>query len=160
MTKRKKKRPAKKQTPSSTMRHLRDKTKRQARAMGSKFTMVETELKMSDVLTDFIAPYQDAVETKHQFESLIGLAAFAWNAAILPPDKQEETVQQIIQTMPVEAQAEGRELFMALLERKQRHFAHIKRFIINYEVTDLGDDWHLAVASSVSPEEIEQSRQP
>ncbi|MCB8921026.1 MAG: hypothetical protein H6662_05525 [Ardenticatenaceae bacterium] len=62
--------------------------------------------------------------------------------------------------MPVEAQAEGRELFMALLERKQRHFAHIKRFIINYEVTDLGDDWHLAVASSVSPEEIEQSRQP
>jgi hypothetical protein len=158
MTKRRKKRPAKKQTPSSAMRRLRKKAKRQAHEMGSKFTMIETELKMSDVLTDFIAPYQDAVETKRQFESLIGLAAFAWNAAILPPEKQEEAAQQIVQAMPVESQAEGQELFMALLKRKQRHFAHIKRFIINYEVTDLGNDWHLAVTSSVTPEEIEQNR--
>lgn len=157
MSKRKKRRRAKKHTPGSAMRRLKRNTERQVHEMGDKIKFVDTELKMSAVLIDFMEPYRDEVETLQQYKSLVGIAAFAWNAALLPPDKQVEAAQQVVETMSVEIQAAGQDLFIELLERKQRHFAHFKRMIVHYEVTETRDDWHLAVASTLTPEEIKQS---
>jgi len=39
-----------------------------------------------------------------------------------------------------------------LIRRKQTYFADINRYIIDYQVTDLGDSYHLAVVSSMPDE--------
>lgn len=153
MIKRRKRRGEKKRTISSAMHRLEKDTRRQ---VGNKAKFVETELKMSEVLVDFMSPYLDEIETLHQYESLVGIAAFAWNAALMPPELHAETLQRITQTVPKSVRAGIKTLFMELLERKQRHFAHIKRFIVNYQITDLGDDWHLSVAFALAPDEVEE----
>lgn len=156
MTKRRKRRNEKKRTIDSAMRRLKNNTRRQAHQMGDKVKFIETELKMSEVLIDFMSPYLDEVETLHQYKSLVGIAAFAWNAAMMSSEMHAEVLQKITQTVSRSARAGIETLFMELLERKQRHFSHIERFIINYQVTDLGDDWHLSVAFALTPDEIQE----
>ncbi|MDW8327754.1 MAG: hypothetical protein RMK99_14415 [Anaerolineales bacterium] len=41
-----------------------------------------------------------------------------------------------------------------MIERKQRLFPHIKRFVIDFTVTDEGKHFRLAVVSTLTPEDI------
>ncbi|MCP4423385.1 MAG: hypothetical protein GY803_02725 [Chloroflexi bacterium] len=135
-------------TQNSRMRRLRKNTRQQAGAKGNKIKFVETKLKMSEVLQDFMSPYSGEIETTPEYEALVRIAAFAWNAAIMSPKRQK----RILKRAPIEVRTNPK-LFQELLEHKKQHFAHIKRKIIHYEVTETKHGWHLAVSSSLTSEE-------
>ena len=107
---------------------------------------------MSEVLGRFIEPYVDETENLGQYEKLVALAASAWNAALMPADQRAAFINDMLPIFPAEDQARARSFLNELIRRKQTYFADINRYIIDYRVTDLGDSYHLAVASSMPDE--------
>jgi hypothetical protein len=123
--------------------------------VGNNMTIVESELKMSEVIGDFISPYVDDIDMIDEYKVLVTFAAMAWNSALLPPEAQEEAIEHIRKSIPAGDESDAIALFNDLLERKQRHFDHIKRMIVNHEATELADgEWYLAIASSLSEDEV------
>lgn len=113
----------------------------------------EGEVKMSEVLEAFIAPYTEFVHNQSQQEKLVGLATTAWNLAIMPEEQQQTMMESLmtesLKDMDHLAQQDFRELLTELIERKQTYFADNKRMIIEWQVQDLGNQWHLSVASTL-----------
>lgn len=106
------------------------------------------ELKMSAVLEDFIEPYVQEVENLESYRKLITLAVVGWNISLYPKEMREEPMLSLLETMPTELQADARSIVGAFIDRKERHFAHIRRMILDFELTDLGDGVHLTVTST------------
>lgn len=110
-------------------------------------------VKMSDVLDEFVEPYGDDDMTLTERKNLLGLAMVAWNLAILPkPKRQKMMAQFFAESLKVDdpsIQREMESLIKAMITRKQDRFADNKRHIINYQLEDLGDEFHLSVASTL-----------
>lgn len=62
------------------------KSKLEREPIGSSKIVISStgEAKMSEVLTDFIAPYRQEVDTEEAYQRLLELAVTAWNTALLP----------------------------------------------------------------------------
>jgi len=109
--------------------------------------------KMSEVLMDFIAPYKHVANTTEAMHKLITTALVAWNASLLPEEEQAGSVQQIAQALPDEAVDDFYAIVEEMTERKKRHFARYDRMIIDYELVDRGDDYHVTVMSLQNDQE-------
>ena len=111
---------------------------------------------MSEVLKAFVDPYMDAVDTAEDFRSLVVVAALAWNVSFLPEEKQTEMLEEIVvEGIPdgdAEQRAGLRYLLHTMVARKQAHFSEHTRMIMDFEVTETRDRYHLAVASTMEPE--------
>ena len=77
----------------------------------------------------------------------------AWNAALLPEDKRRAMVDEMLAAGFAGASAavrpEARRIIEAMIRRKEEHFAANRRAIVSFQLTDRGDDFHLAVASTL-----------
>jgi len=111
------------------------------------------EVKMSEVLTDFVEPYFEFTETEEDYRKLLTLAVMAWNASFLPEKEQQEMIDRVfgegIPTGTEELKAGLKEIVNELIVRKKIYFSEYTRWIIDFEVTDMGRDYHLAVASTL-----------
>lgn len=114
------------------------------------------EAKMSEVLEAYIEPYLDATKNRDQRLKLSTIAAFAWNLTLLPEDKQQQEKENLIEQLGGQnrqVQQDIREILEELMERKRKFFAKIKRHIIDFELKESRNDFHLSVISSLIPEE-------
>lgn len=106
---------------------------------------------MSDVLRDFIKPYEDGIETETGLKKLLTLAVLAWNAALLPEDQRDAPVEDCLNagfSKSSEAdRAEAKKFIDMMIRRKEMHFSEIRRAIISFQVTDAGERWNLTVSS-------------
>lgn len=109
--------------------------------------------KMSEVLEQFIDPYLDEVDDVASLQRLATVAAVAWNAAIFGDDRRESFLALVLDTFPEEVRPEAAEIIEEMIRRKQRYFAKNQRRITRVRVTEVGDGFHLAVASSIPSEE-------
>jgi hypothetical protein len=105
-------------------------------------------VKMSEVLREFIAPYREFADTEEAFRKLLLTAVVAWNAALFPAEEREAYLEKMLEALPEEVRADGRAIINELMERKERYFPEHRRMIIDYEVTDMGEDYHLVVIST------------
>ncbi|GJD22945.1 hypothetical protein RIVM261_079010 [Rivularia sp. IAM M-261] len=109
--------------------------------------------KMSAVLLKFLKPYLNTVNSFRDYKSLITLGIIAWNASLLPPEKQEEAVSiqlpKIVSKMPKNIKSDMMDIINELMERKQRYFNDIKRLILEYTVEEKGENFDLSVVSSL-----------
>ena len=107
--------------------------------------------KMSDVLEHFVAPYEHLADDLDAQERLYAVAVVAWNATLLPQNKQQAFINELATSLPDddETQTDFRELVHLLMERKNRYFAANKRFIASFKLIAVGDGYHLSVASSL-----------
>jgi hypothetical protein len=111
--------------------------------------------KMSDVLSDFVAPYGDCWDDADSYRRLLTLGIVAWNAALQPPDRRQAMINDVIDNG---LRTEGRhtremcyDIVQELIARKLTDFAEYRRPILNFHLDDLGDgDFYLVVASEVS----------
>ena len=110
--------------------------------------------KMSEVLEQFIEPYLGAVDDVASMQKLTALATVAWNAAILADDRRESFLDSIMDTFPKKARADAAQMIEEMIQRKNRYFADNRRQIVNVQVTDTGDGFHLTVASLLSGKEL------
>jgi hypothetical protein len=111
------------------------------------------EVKMSKVLTDFVEPYLEFTETEEDHRKLLTLAVMAWNASFLPEKEQQEMIDRVldkgIPTGTEELKVGLKGIVNELIVRKRIYFSEYTRRIIDFEVTDRGRDYHLAVASTL-----------
>jgi len=107
--------------------------------------------KMSEVLMDFIEPYQDVVDTTETMRKLITTALVAWNTALLPEEEQADALKEISTAFPAEAVDDFYAIVGEMIERKKRYFADYNRYILDYELTDRGHDYYVSVVSTLMP---------
>ena len=107
--------------------------------------------KMSDLLKYFAEPYIDSTHNQQQYENLLSMSVLAWNMALLPEEKRQPTLEDILKGVSPEPdfQAFFREFMETMIARKLTYFDQHKRRIIEFYVTDLGDQYHISVASSI-----------
>ena len=105
--------------------------------------------KMSDILMRFVDPYIDFSKPEEEQLKILSISALAWNVSILNTDAQIAQINKIsLESFPENSQ-HIRNILNELVSRKNRYFADIKRYIIDFEYKDLGDNYHLTVASTL-----------
>jgi hypothetical protein len=105
--------------------------------------------KMSDVLMEFIQPYEDYATNDEAFGKLIALAIVAWNAANLPPTERNEMIGKILTVALPEAKEDARAIIREMIKRKEKKFAENRRMILRYEVQLTPRGRHLSVVSTM-----------
>lgn len=109
------------------------------------------EVKMSVVLGKFIEPYVRFTNSLESYCKLVTLALIAWEASFLPEEEQKPMIDRVIREGVPEdrkLQAGLKKIVYKLLARKKAHFSQYRRHILDFEVTDLGDQYYLAVVST------------
>jgi len=104
-------------------------------------------IKMSAVLKEFVKPYREQAETKEAYWKLLVVAAIAWNATLFPETERQSQLDELLLALPEDIREAGREIIEELIVRKEKFFSQYRRLIIDFELADLGKNWHLSVVS-------------
>lgn len=114
------------------------------------------EVKMSEVLEDFVEPYRESRETKESMQRLLTLGTIAWNLALSPESERQKMIDRVFNDDLLggdkKLKAEIQELIEELIARKNRYFSENRRMIVDFELKELGSNYHISVASTLSPE--------
>lgn len=110
-------------------------------------------VKMSDVLERFVEPYEDDEMTLHHRRNLLGIAVIAWNLALLPQAERKGMMKKLMREVlrgddPL-LQREARSIVENMIARKEQLFADNQRYIVSYDLKDMGTEFHLTVASTL-----------
>jgi hypothetical protein len=98
--------------------------------------------RLPEILGDFL---MDMATNKEEMERLLFLAVTAWNATVVPEDLQQELFERTIGELPEEIH----ELVFAMMERKRQLYPDDHRYVVDFQVDDLGDTFHISVASAM-----------
>jgi hypothetical protein len=93
------------------------------------------ETKMSEVLLEFVEPYSRYWKTREDLNKLLGIAVIAWNAALMQGNERKEIIENALNALPPEIRQDIKGIVDEMIQRKDKHFANNKRFIMNYQVT-------------------------
>lgn len=112
------------------------------------------EISMSDAISHVIELYRDDAPDYHSFKTLVTFACTAWNASVLPDAKRDEMLNQMLKALPARKKdrSEALGLVKELMDRKKALYPDVTRMVVDFKVTDLGDDFHIAVASTLQKE--------
>ena len=110
-------------------------------------------LKMSEVLSDFVAPLSDECRDGEAYNRLLTLGLVAWNAALRPQPERRPMVDDLIgkglrDESPYVRRMCG-EIVDRLIARKLAYFAEYQRPILSFHLEDRGDDYYLSVMSAL-----------
>ena len=109
------------------------------------------EISMSDAISQIIKPYVNDAPDYNSFNTLVTFACLAWNTSILPEEQRNEAIGKMVDVIPgkMEDRFDTLALLAELMERKRKIFPNITRVIMEYKVTDTGNDFHIAIASTL-----------
>src|SRR5947209_719339 len=78
------------------------------------------QIKMSEVLLDFIEPCTRRAHSEDEFRNVMRLGLVAWNTALLPKERQVETIERFIDEAVHDGADNFRQVVYEMIERKQR----------------------------------------
>ena len=127
--------------------HMQKKFKKDSFFKNKQIVKVSNGEKMSEVILRFIEPYKETASTLEAFEKLIALAIVAWNVHIL---KDKEIIGKLKESMQLgeEEKEDLNQILIAMMLRKELFFADNQRLILDCQVTETNDDFHLQVIST------------
>jgi hypothetical protein len=108
--------------------------------------------KMSLVLEAFVKPYLAGLSDISEIRAIYVPGAAAWNAALLPEDQQQDSIEDMIQKMGRinrEPQDQARAFLTNMIDRKQAQFAGNRRMVLSFDLRDNGSGYDLNVISSL-----------
>jgi hypothetical protein len=109
---------------------------------------------ISDVLVEFINPFIQYANTDEAYHKLLSIAVLAWNTSFYPETEQQNIIDECIDlaapSASTEVKKEAKDIINTLIKRKQTYFADYKRLIVDYQLIDMGKDYHLTVASTTN----------
>jgi hypothetical protein len=98
----------------------------------------EGEISISDAISQIIEPYRDTANDHDAFKKLV------------PADEREKMLADMRKLMPdQESREDFTEIVKELMKRKNKFYPDVDRMIVQFKVTDRGDDFHIAVASTL-----------
>ncbi len=110
--------------------------------------------KMSEVLETFVEPYLDFADSRADREKLFTIAVAAWNLAFMPEEKRSAIIQEMIAVgvdkKDMLAQQDMRAILNEMIARKLTLFSDNHRLIINFQLQESKDTFHLSVASTLT----------
>ena len=114
------------------------------------------EISMSDAISQLIEPYKDDAPDYNSFNNLVTFACIAWNTSVLPENQRNEALGKMVDVIPgrVEDRLDTLALLTELMERKRKLFPNVTRMIMEYKVTDQGNNFHIAVASTMDKKNV------
>jgi hypothetical protein len=114
------------------------------------------ELSLSGAIAKLIEPYKGEALDYNSFHSLVTYACLAWNMSILPSEDHAEMKKKIIALGPANVQDRLMMLGLIneLMDRKTKLFPEVKRMIVEFKVTDRGNDFHIAIASTLEGKDV------
>ena len=108
-------------------------------------------IKMSEVLEEFVKPYREHAETEEAYRNLLAVAVVAWNVMLFHEKERLPMLDELLLILPKDERELGIEIIEKLMVRKERFFSEYRRMIIDFEVGDIGREWHLSVISMPVP---------
>jgi len=102
---------------------------------------------MSEVLEQFIEPYRYLADTEKAYRKLLTTAITAWNVALFPEKERSSRLDELLAALPRDVREDDRQSIEELMVRKERFFSQYRRMIVDFELADGGDKWHLSVMS-------------
>ncbi len=108
---------------------------------------------MSDVLENFMEPFLEPGLTRAQLETAFAIGIVAWNIAIMPPERRQPAIDEVVQRhekncAPQDLQ-EFKELLNEMVDRKLALFTNNLRLIADFQLEGPGPSYQLLVASSL-----------
>lgn len=107
--------------------------------------------KLSQAIITLVAPYEEMGRTYPAYHTLIALACLAWNAAQLDEPERSEMVRKAADAFKDKTDAQGllefHQFTRELVERKLHLFPNDRRYVVNFEVTESEDNYHVFVTS-------------
>ena len=107
---------------------------------------------MSQIILDFARPILALDPEREYFEEAISIAVIAWNISLTLESMPEATVEGLLQeTFDEQLMEEDHEELFAqikmLVRRKQKYFSKHGRFIIDFQIMESKDMFHLNILS-------------
>lgn len=101
----------------------------------------EIDPKMSEILLSYAGVLLDSSESLERDHRVLHMAAFTWNLSHMPDAEataflEEELFSKLGATRQVQ---EFRELINAMVARRREMYPHVRRIIVDWELTDEGD---------------------
>jgi hypothetical protein len=110
--------------------------------------------KMSEVLETFVEPYLDFADSCADREKLFTIAVAAWNLTFMPEEKRPAIIKEMIAVgvdkKDMLAQQDMRAILNEMIARKLTLFSDNQRLIINFQLQESKDKFHLSVASTLT----------
>ena len=103
--------------------------------------------KMSEVLRQFVAPYWHIPDNQEAMRQLLTTALVAWNTALQPEAERADHLKEMAALLPEHTHEDFYAVAAEMIERKEKYFAQYDRMIIDFELVDRGDDYHITVVS-------------
>jgi hypothetical protein len=115
------------------------------------FIRPKGQAKMSDALEAFVEPYLEHAETYQATQNLYSMAVMAWNLALVSEEERQSTLNDFINQgafgKSKRDQQEVIEIFTEMIERKLKFFGENRKFIADFQLRKIGNQFHLSVAS-------------
>jgi hypothetical protein len=109
--------------------------------------------KLSDLLSDFLAPYSHLAEDEQSYRNLLRIGIAAWNLALFPPARHPALLDELVSparlAVDEAARAEMRALLEALVQRKRERFGAERRYIVDFALKSTPEGYQLSVASTL-----------
>jgi hypothetical protein len=110
--------------------------------------------KMSEIIIDFAAPLLDVARNIQNQKQAITTAIIGWNLALLPKEAQPDQLNEIKKMLNPSNNSgqlanEASEILNFLVSRKAALYPEINRMIVDYELIDTPQGFHLNVVSNV-----------
>ncbi len=130
----------------------------QQRDIANSFTDIvknpKGEVKMSEVLEDFAEPYLPEADEFEQRKMVFEMAIIAWNLAIIPEYQRQSALDKLFKDLmkgkPATARQDLYNLMDEMVARKLALFPNNRRYILDFQLEDAGDRFHLSVASTLA----------
>lgn len=109
------------------------------------------KVKMSDVLKKFVEPIYPQDEDIELRKNVLILAVIAWNIAVMEdvsPKESRKIFEDSLKVIPIGERMVARRMVENLAKDKKARFPHIKRLIVDFELTENDDEEFLSVVSS------------
>ena len=121
----------------------------------------ETLASMSEILLDFAEPIVNAVDMddRDAYENAIKMSIVFWNASTMiemSRTSRKGIIRKLLDALmvhkllkPFTRNAESNEISLFMLGRKQQLYPNVNRLIMDYELIDTVDGYHITVATTV-----------
>ena len=96
------------------------------------------EVKMSDVLEEFVEPYLPEANSLEQQRILFDMGTIAWNLAIMPEHQRQPAISELFDDLMKDKKATVKRDFNNLMDemiaRKLELFPNNRRYILDYQL--------------------------
>ena len=108
------------------------------------------DAKVSAMLQEIIEPYRRDANNFSEYRKLVTLAIIAWNIANIPLDQMLTSLDHHLDQLPRMTATERedlRQITLDLVQRKIKLYPEVQHPIVNFEITQTQNKYHLAIAS-------------